>query len=522
MKTLSPLIAAALAFGIGWVSGSKGLDGHKGQPGGWVIGVGAAVLVLVLGWAWTRPLWWRRARRPVSRLLALLLFAVAIGALSWAIGSVIGGHHHGGQLAALVTGVVALGLGIAVVGPGSPVRIGLICLLAAAVVIALLTTTSWHATKGLQLSRWWSVAASAALVVILLAVVELIVSSGQTPHPRAPAAKGADAKPLGAGKSVSLTPDEQAAAYRRRGLRAVYVGVDGRVSTSKLQFAMWTLAVLFMLIDMWLQSSCFGGGTCHPVSGSNRQVNDIANLTLLPEYWALLGLPAGAAAYAMALVKGTSVDKAAITASEQDGGIVQGLRETASDDTGSVDIGDLQYFLFNLVGIGFVLVTFLQHPYDGLPHVPGTLLGLMGVSATTYGVKKTVVSADKPLIRSTTPRELILGVDPALVIEGAGFLLPGVAQATSRNDVLIGGRSLRMIAGMAETDPLSAAHTPLVWTKDRVTVHLREYPNTASATAALTGMGLSVSGGRSDTTVVVRDSRGIESDAQPLLIRARP
>lgn len=70
------------------------------------------------------------------------------------------------------------------------------------------------------------------------------------------------------------------------------------------------------------------------------------------------------------------------------------------DDTGSADLLDSQYFLFNLVLLGYFVASFfhIAEPKVGstdiiLPALPGSLLALAGVSAATYLGKKGLTGA---------------------------------------------------------------------------------------------------------------------------------
>jgi hypothetical protein len=232
------------------------------------------------------------------------------------------------------------------------------------------------------------------------------------------------------------------------------------VSTSKLQVVLWTLAVLFMLLHIFVQGRCLGvcGADLYAQGETLRGALDkLLGGGLQPEYWALLGFPAAAAVYAKSLTTGRAADKAAITPDEQDGGLGQATKEAAADDSGTVDLGDLQYLLFSAVTLGYVVVTFLAAPQDGFPAVPGVLVGLVGVSAGTYATKKAVETGVRPEVTEVQPATIVIGSTPTLVVRGRGFRrdTAQVAVVADRAVVTVGGWSLCTTKGTWSADEIS-------------------------------------------------------------------
>jgi hypothetical protein len=80
-------------------------------------------------------------------------------------------------------------------------------------------------------------------------------------------------------------PGAQAGRARRR-FWYIFLGADDRVSTSKVQFAFWTLALSYALLVIAFHDAVFRSGT------------------LDPRYLLLLGFPAGAAFGAKAITVG--------------------------------------------------------------------------------------------------------------------------------------------------------------------------------------------------------------------------
>jgi hypothetical protein len=135
------------------------------------------------------------------------------------------------------------------------------------------------------------------------------------------------------------------------------------------------------------------------------------------------GFPAAAAVYAKAITQNRLAEvKTPITPENQDGGAQQATTEVIGTDEGVIDLGDLQYVLFSMVGIGYFVVTFLTHPDRGLPTMPGVLVGLAGVSAAVYATKKSVETGVKPNIVTVTPKTVIIGRTTKLTIHGRSLI----------------------------------------------------------------------------------------------------
>ncbi len=65
-----------------------------------------------------------------------------------------------------------------------------------------------------------------------------------------------------------------------------------------------------------------------------------------------------------------------------------GALDLVRADDGGTDLVDLQYVLFNLLAMGYVLALFMAHPALGLPAIPAQLAALTGTSAATYVTNK--------------------------------------------------------------------------------------------------------------------------------------
>jgi hypothetical protein len=180
---------------------------------------------------------------------------------------------------------------------------------------------------------------------------------------------------------------------KKHGLMALFIGLDDRTSTSKLQPLLWTYAILWALISLLA-----GGGV--------EEFEDALGQELGEEYFLLLGGP-----YLVAIAskaKTTSdVNRAAETGAEDPkppksaaapSGPKERIAEVVTNDEGAVDLGDFQYAAFTLLTLTFFAWAFIASPSEGLPAIPGTLLVLTGVSQAAYLGKKVLIppSRERP------------------------------------------------------------------------------------------------------------------------------
>lgn len=165
---------------------------------------------------------------------------------------------------------------------------------------------------------------------------------------------------------------------KRHGMRALFIGVDNRTSTSKLQAFLWTYAILWALVSLLA-----GAGI--------DEFHDALDSELREEYLLLLGGPYAAAIAAKAITtQRADKDVQAKTPkpAQDGGGLTERLAEVVTNDEGNVDLGDFQYFAFTVLTLTYFAWAFIDAPGDGLPDIPGTLLVLVGVSQGAYVGKK--------------------------------------------------------------------------------------------------------------------------------------
>ena len=236
-------------------------------------------------------------------------------------------------------------------------------------------TTSVAAAQGL--TAWASYLLAAACLLIFLAILWAVCG-----------VKSYD--PAGA----------QPGGTRRR-FWYIFLGVDDRVSTSKVQFAFWTLTLAFALLVIAFHDAVFQSGT------------------LDPRYLLLLGFPAGAAVGAKAITVGQkasgAVSKSAPKFEKKTAATA--VKEIAANDQGDLDLGDTQYFLFTLVTLAAFYIAFFRDPTK-LPVLPDTLVALTSASAAAYVAKKTVAPAQAK-VTAVSPQKG--PVDTTVKVFGSGF-----------------------------------------------------------------------------------------------------
>jgi hypothetical protein len=190
------------------------------------------------------------------------------------------------------------------------------------------------------------------------------------------------------------------------------VGLDNRVSTSRTVALLWTVVVGYCLLAVVLIA------TTAPPSASPPAADSVpagffspALAALAPTYLVLLGAPFVAAVAAKVVttqgVASGSVQKTLSTKKAT-------ALDLVSDDDGNVDLIDLQYTLFNLIAITYVLTEFIQHPGQGLPALPAALVTLSGISAAGYTTKK-IATTNPATITDVLPTTFYPGATVTII-----------------------------------------------------------------------------------------------------------
>ena len=263
-------------------------------------------------------------------------------------------------------------------------------------------------------------ATSAICAAAVLALLALVL------HGLLRATQGKRSDPRKGLLENKLTPAEEIRQWRRRGLKGLVVGADGRASTSKAQATLWTFLTLFAALYLLMLGRTPNCGGAYNGEGGKPlfwstcgarvpdvQVFDVAFSDPTGALPLLLGLPIAAAVFAKASTAAREREarrqKMAGQSSEPDPrspdtpsattviepktpadnsahvGIAAGVGQLVSNDHGDVDLLDGQYVAFNLLLAAVFLVLLLTRgAEEGLPELPHTLLILSGVTSGSY------------------------------------------------------------------------------------------------------------------------------------------
>ena len=260
------------------------------------------------------------------------------------------------------------------------------------------STTTPHGLS-LAISYWLALA-----VLIVLLVLLAFVARGAR---KAQAARGQGAE----NESGKASP-----------FWYVVLGADNRVSTSKVQFVLWTVALAYALLVIAFHDAVY------PPGG------------LDPRYLLLIGFPAGAAVSAKAITTGqiNTGNSSKTTISAKGKSLGTAISEIVSNDQGDLDLGDTQYFLFNLVALTAFFIAFFHNP-TSLPVLPDTLVGLTSASAAAYVAKKATIGAAPapPLtLSAVSPQKGAPGTPVS--VYGSGIVNTAVADGGTA-EVTMGG-----------------------------------------------------------------------------------
>jgi hypothetical protein len=198
---------------------------------------------------------------------------------------------------------------------------------------------------------------------------------------------------------------------RTSALSAIVVGKDQRASTSKTVAFAWTLAIGFGLISL-LVANWLGDST-----GWDNQVKT----GLQEEYLLLLGGPFAAAV----LAKTSAVAQSGTQGKAPAPVGTASPTQLVTDDEGNTDLGDFQYFLFNMIALAFFLGQLIGNLDDGFPNLPPLLTGLTLTSAGAYAAKKLIQQA-RPTLTSVIPSTASPGMS-GIQIYGLNLLVPASA-----------------------------------------------------------------------------------------------
>jgi hypothetical protein len=183
-------------------------------------------------------------------------------------------------------------------------------------------------------------------------------------------------------------------------------GADGWASTSKLQWLLWIVVILFAYTALWVLRA---------EQGNYSAISQVP-VNLLTVLGFSTGTAAAAKGITSAYVQSNRVSKpAAAKVTGTPAGAKPGILK---DDSGVPELAKIQVMGFTLVAIGIFLATVIHQMVSSavvtsLPNIDASLLVLMGISQGGYLGKKLVTygspilyAADPPQAKAATPVKL--------------------------------------------------------------------------------------------------------------------
>jgi hypothetical protein len=198
-------------------------------------------------------------------------------------------------------------------------------------------------------------------------------------------------------------------------------GFDGFASTSKLQWFLWLIAIIFGYAALWVLRA---------------EQSDFSALSNIPvNTLTVLGFSTGTAAAAKGITGGfVQAGKVMKPGPPQSGATGANTGGIFQDDGGGPELAKIQMMGFTIIAIGIFLAT-VGHQIAtgdgsaGLPNIDSSLLVLMGISQGGYLGKKLVTFGTPTLY---TP-------DPARATGGATVKLPGANLGSSPGQLTLNG-----------------------------------------------------------------------------------
>jgi hypothetical protein len=220
-------------------------------------------------------------------------------------------------------------------------------------------------------------------------------------------------------------------------------GADGAPSTSKFQWFLWLVVVLFAYTALWVLRA---------EQGNFSALNQIP-VNILTVLGFSTGTAAAAKGITSAYVQSGRVAKQDPSQGPAQGGIFQ-------DDSNMPELAKIQMIGFTFIAIGIFLITVIHQIVTnqataGLPNIDATLMVLMGISTGGYLGKK-LVTANSPTLYAP---------DPPRAATRAPVTLPGANLGSSAGQLTLNGSPIETTSWSAssvgfnvpETDPASNA-----------------------------------------------------------------
>jgi hypothetical protein len=172
----------------------------------------------------------------------------------------------------------------------------------------------------------------------------------------------------------------------------LFIGADGRPSTSKLQMVVWTAAVVFSYLAVsWARYRLGIHGPLPPLPVNLLIAMGVSGATAVSAQAIAVSSAANAPAVPAAPPVATPLGMVypAAPAAIAQSGII-------ADDSGGPDIGKIQVVIWTMIAVGVFLFKVVRSinlgSAGGLPDIDTTLVILMGLGHSVYLGKKIVES----------------------------------------------------------------------------------------------------------------------------------
>lgn len=170
----------------------------------------------------------------------------------------------------------------------------------------------------------------------------------------------------------------------------LYEGADGRLSTSKFQFFLWTIVVLFSYATLFAVKLLQSPPNFNPITSLPENVLIALGMSVVSA--------SGAKAITVNYINTNRISKAPPRGGRKIGQIFQ-------DDSGVPDLSKLQMIAWTFIAIVTYLIAVVHNvsvPNAELPDIDKSLMALMGLGHTAYLAKK-AVSTDTAPAGTTQP-----------------------------------------------------------------------------------------------------------------------
>jgi hypothetical protein len=225
-------------------------------------------------------------------------------------------------------------------------------------------------------------------------------------------------------------------------------GEDGRASTSKLQWFLWTVIVVFAYVTIW---------AARAMDGNFGPMTEIPQNLLIVMGLSVTTMAAAKGITVSYVKSGRVIKTGADLAARKD----TGLGPAVSSDDGDPDLSKIQMMIWTLVAIVIFLFAVVNQVRIGhqLPDIDASLMVLMGLGQGAYLGKK--------LVATTTPR--LTGLSPGNGRPSVQITITGMAFGAEQ-----GGSLLTM-----DRNPFHPEG--IVWAENQIQFTLPENPPAAHA-----------------------------------------